>query len=576
MRRVTEVIDVWYDSGSMPFAQWGYPNVPGSKELFEANFPADFISEGIDQTRGWFYAMLAICTLVFDKPLPRPFRNCICLGLVHGEDGLKLSKRLKNYKDPKELFDKYSADALRWSLMAKNPPTTANRLTERNVEESQREILLRWYNVYSFFVIYANLDGFAPAHAPEALLQALDCEVTRAEFFRTGINEIADRISEAPGYRPPSKRGDLDRWILNALKQVSLDCRGALDNYETYPATRSLTQFLDGLSNWYVRRSRARFWASEWSQDKADAYWTLYECLIKFAQLMAPFTPFFADATWRNLAKPLPGAPESVHLSSYPEAQAAEIDAVLLTSMAAVRDAVNLGLSARRTANIKVRQPLGLCHIIVANDVMREALSGNMDLILDELNIKEMAFAENPEDYVLYEVKPNFKALGPRFGAKVKKIAGRLASSDGAALNRQLQQNNAITLEVDGETISLTEEEVDIRLQAKEGFTAAQSPDMVVVLSTHISEELRREGWARELIRGVQDLRKERGLAYDARITLTVCAADEALRAGIQEFQSAIAGEVLAEQFNYVDTAPKSAKTLDIDGLAVAVDIEIR
>ncbi|MCK5863085.1 MAG: class I tRNA ligase family protein, partial [Candidatus Hydrogenedentes bacterium] len=261
MRRVTEVIDVWYDSGAMPFAQWGYPHVPGSKELFETNFPADFISEGIDQTRGWFYAMLAISTIVFDKPLPRPFRNCICLGLVHGEDGLKLSKRLKNYKNPTELFDKYSADALRWSLTAKNPPTTATRLTERSVEESQREILLRWYNVYSFFVIYANLDGFVPTHAPESLLQTLGCEVTRAEFFKTEINELTDRISSTAGYRPPTERGDLDRWVLNALAQVTLDCRSALDNYETYPATRSLTHFLDGLSNWYVRRSRARFWA---------------------------------------------------------------------------------------------------------------------------------------------------------------------------------------------------------------------------------------------------------------------------------------------------------------------------
>ncbi|HDP35553.1 MAG TPA: isoleucine--tRNA ligase, partial [Candidatus Hydrogenedentes bacterium] len=573
MRRVPEVIDVWYDSGAMPFAQWGYPHQPGSQELLEANFPADFISEGIDQTRGWFYALLAISTLVFDKPLPRPFRNCICLGLVHGEDGLKLSKRLKNYKDPKELFDKYSADALRWSLMAKNPPTTANRLTERNVEEAQREILLRWYNVYSFFVIYANLDGFSPAHAPEALLQTLDCEVTRAEFFRAELNEIADRISNAPGYRPPAQRGELDQWILNALAQVARDCRAALDNYETYPATRSLTQFLDGLSNWYVRRSRARFWASDWSQDKADAYWTLYECLLKFAQLMAPFTPFFADTTWRNLVKPLPGAPKSVHLSIYPDVDAKEINTSLLASMEAVRDAVNLGLSARRTANIKVRQPLGLCHIIVANPAMRDTLLNHKTLILEELNIKEMAFVEKPEEYVEYEVKPNFKALGPRFGAKVKQIAGALAKSNGAVFNDQLQQNNAIELDVAGETISLTAEEVDVRLQAKEGFTAAQSANMVVVLSTQITDALRREGWAREFIRGVQDLRKERNLAYDARITLTVFTEDAQLKEALQQFESVIAGEVLAEECRYADAPPEAAKPLDIDGLAATVAI---
>ena len=576
MRRVSEVIDVWYDSGAMPFAQWGYPHAPGSKELFEANFPADFISEGIDQTRGWFYALLAISTLVFNKPLPRPFRNCICLGLVHGEDGMKLSKRLKNYKDPQELFDKYSADALRWSLMAKNPPTTANRLAERNVEEAQREILLRWYNVFSFFVIYANLDGFSPSHAPEALLQPLGCEVTRAEFFKTEINELSDRISEAPGYHPPAQRGELDRWILNALHQVALDCRAALDNYETYPATRSLTQFLDALSNWYVRRSRARFWASDWSQDKANAYWTLYECLLRFAQLMAPFTPFFADATWRNLTAPLPGAPASVHLSPYPKADANDVDMPLLEAMAAVRDAVNLGLSARRAANIKVRQPLGLCHIIVANSALRDALEHNMPLILDELNIKEMAFVENPEEYVLYDVKPNFKALGPRFGAKVKKIAAALAKGDGAAFYQELQETNAIALSLDGETISLSPEEVDVRLQAREGFTAAQSANMVVVLSIHISDELRREGWAREFIRGAQDLRKEKGLAYDARITLTVFVEDAALKGAIQQFESAIAGEVLAEECQYADSPPEQGKTLDIDGLTAVIGIETR
>ncbi len=576
MRRVSEVIDVWYDSGAMPFAQWGYPHAPGSKELFKANFPADFISEGIDQTRGWFYALLAISTLVFDKPLPRPFRNCICLGLVHGEDGMKLSKRLKNYKDPKELFDKYSADALRWSLMAKNPPTTANRLAERNVEEAQREILLRWYNVFSFFVIYANLDGFSPARAPEALLEALGCEVTRAEFFKTELNELSDRIAETPGYRPPAKRGELDRWILNALTQVALDARAALDDYETYPATRSLTQFLDGLSNWYVRRSRARFWASDWTQDKADAYWTLYECLLKFAQLMAPFTPFFADATWRNLTTPLSGAPASVHLSPYPKADANGVDTPLLEAMDAVRDAVNLGLSARRAANIKVRQPLGLCHIIVANPTLRDALEHNMPLILDELNIKDMAFAENPEEYVLYEVKPNFKALGPRFGAKVKQVAAALAKGDGAAFQCELQENNAITLSIDGETITLSAEEVDVRLQAREGFAAAQSANMVVVLSTLISDELRREGWAREFIRGVQDLRKEKGLAYDARITLTVFAEDAALQAAVRQFESAIAGEVLAEHCHYADAPPEPGKTLDIDGLSATIGIETR
>lgn len=575
MRRVSEVIDVWYDSGSMPFAQWGYPHAPGSRELFEQSFPADFISEGIDQTRGWFYALLAISTLVFDKPLPRPYRNCICLGLVHGEDGLKLSKRLRNYKDPKELFDKYSADALRWSLMAKNPPTTANRLTERNVEEAQREILLRWYNVYSFFIIYANLDGFCPTRAPEALLEALGCEVTRAEFFQTGLNEFNDRVSETPGYRPQEQRGELDRWILSELDKVTLDCRKALDNYETYPATRGLSVFLDGLSNWYVRRSRARFWASEWTQDKADAYWTLYECLLTFAQLMAPFTPFFSEVTWRNLTPTLPGAPASVHLSPYPKAEAGQVDAALIEAMAAVRDAVNLGLSARRTANIKVRQPLGLCRIIVASRSIREALHANASLLLEELNIKNLEFAENPEEFVSYEIKPNFKVLGPRFGAKVKQIAGMLAKGDGAAFFTQLQDKQVLTVQLNDESIDLSEDEVEVRMQSREGFAAAQGQNMVVVLSTQITEDLRQEGWAREFIRGIQDLRKERNLPYDARIQLAIATDDINLKAALQRFETAIAGEVLASDCVYVDNKPENARNIDVDAMTASVQITV-
>lgn len=566
MRRVSEVIDVWYDSGAMPFAQWGYPHLPGSNELFAQNFPADFISEGIDQTRGWFYALLAISTLVFDTPLPRPFRNCICLGLVHGEDGLKLSKRLKNYKDPKELFEKYSADALRWSLVAKNPPTNANRLTERNVEEAQREIMLRWYNVYSFFVIYANLDSFVPNDAPTEFLESMGCELGRERDWA--------QYSNQPNYRPKNERCELDRWILSELGRVILECRKALDNYEIYPATRALAAFLDGLSNWYVRRSRARFWAGEWTQDKADAYWTLYECLLKFAQLMAPFAPFFADVTWRNLAAVLPGAPHSVHLSIFPKEDPAEVDVELIEAMEAVRDAVTLGLSARRSANIKVRQPLGLCRIIVANDTLRQALEKNTALLLEELNIKAIEFAQNPEAYVSYEIKPNFKMLGPRFGAQIKQIAAQLAKSDGVTLFAQLQQQQSCILELGTETVSLSADEVEIRLQAREGFTAAQGQNMVVVISTEITEELRKEGWSREFIRGVQELRKDRNLPYDARIHLLIFAADPSLKAALQQFEMAIASEVLARTWTYVDTCANGMRSIDIDGMTAYVDIE--
>ena len=565
MRRVTEVIDVWFDAGSMPFAQWGYPHVPGSEELLNSHFPADFISEGLDQTRGWFYALLAISTVVFgeDKaPWPHPFKNCICLGLVHGEDGLKLSKRLRNYKDPNELFDAYSADALRWSLIAKNPPTTAIRLTERNVEEAQREMMLRWYNVYSFFVIYANLDGFDPFDAPDALLLGLGC---------ANAQPRANTGAARPAFAPAGERGELDRWILNELSRTVVAVRDAMDNYETYPAARALSEFLDGLSNWYVRRSRSRFWASEWSQDKTDAYWTLYECLLKLAQMMAPFTPFFAETTWRNLAGPLPGAPESVHLSNFPQADRETLDWSLIQDMTLTRDAVNLGLSARRTANLKVRQPLGHCQIILAADSHRDALLRHRELLLEELNIKEVAFSETPDEYVTYEVKPNFKVLGPKCGAKVKKVGAALSQGAGAAFYAQMRDTGAIRLDIDGETLELGGEDVDVRLQPKPGFAAAQSANMVVVLSTEITEELRHEGWVRDFVRIVQDLRKEQNVAYDARVEITVHAADGMLEDVLRRFEPAIMETVLARTVRYAEAPPEGGRTGETDAGDVTV-----
>ena len=567
MRRVPEVIDCWFDAGCMPFAQWGYPHLPGSEERLGERFPADFISEALDQTRGWFYALLAISTVVFGKkraPWPHPFRNCICLGLVLGEDGFKLSKRLKNYTDPKELFDKFSADALRWSFVFKNPPTTSTRLSERIVEEAQRELLIRWYNVYSFFVIYARLDGFDPAAAPAAVLR--EAAADPAAVTQDGDGGVAP-------YVPVAQRAELDRWILNELDRTVLEVRAALDGYETYPAARAVTAFLDGLSNWYVRRSRARFWAGEWTQDKADAYWTLYECLLKLARLAAPFAPFFSEVTWQNLAKPLPGAASSVHLATYPTADAATVDQRLLEDMAATRDAVNLGLSARRAENIKVRQPLALCELVLTDDAMQEGLRNHLGLIVEELNIKRVEFTSKPEEYVAYEVKPNFKVLGPKFGKKVKAIGNALRQGDGAAFFRQIQEG-AITLDVEGEAIELTGDDVEVRLAAKEGFAAAQGKNMVVVIATEITEELKREGWVREFIRIVQDIRKEQGLPYDARIRISAATSGQELAGVIEEYRDSIAGEVLASAIAVDTNAPAGAKAAAIDEHALHVLVE--
>ncbi len=543
MRRVTEVIDVWFDAGCMPFAQWGYPHLPGSDAQLQERFPADFISEAIDQTRGWFYALLAISTLVFGKEKagwPIPFKNCICLGHILGEDGLKLSKRLKNYADPKVVFEKYSADALRWSFISKNPPTNSSRLSERIVEESQRELLIRWFNVYSFFVIYANLDGFDPGQAPEAFFDGIS---GNSENSGTSMSQAA-ADTEAT-YVAADERSELDRWILHELNRTTLEITDSMDTYETYPAAKAITDFVDALSNWYVRRSRARFWASEWSQDKANAYWTLYECLLKLARLAAPFVPFFSEVTWRNLVKPLSGVVDSVHLASYPVADKACINYTLLDEMAATREAVTLGLNARRIENIKVRQPLQRCDLIVANITQRDGLERHRNLIMEELNIKELHFSDTPEAFVSYDVRPNFKVLGPRFGKQVQTIKKLLSEGDGAALYTQLQEGH-VTLELEGNTIQLSPDEIDVRLIAKEGFTAAQGHHMVAVLSTEITEALRNEGLCREIIRSLQDIRKEQGLAYDARIAVVYQTEANELQQVMASFAETIANEVLA------------------------------
>jgi isoleucyl-tRNA synthetase len=345
-----------------------------------------------------------------------------------------------------------------------------------------------------------------------------------------------------------------------------------MDNYELNPAARAIAGFIDGLSNWYVRRSRARFWASGWTEDKADAYWTLYECLLKLSRLAAPFLPFFSEVTWANLSKPLRGAAESVHLTSFPEADAGAIDHALLNAMDATREAVRLGLSARRQENIKVRQPLSLCELVVADEASKAGLEDHLDLIQEELNIKRVEFTAQADEYVSYEVKPNFKALGPKYGKQVKVIGKVLSEGNGAEFYNALQ-TGVLTLVIDGETIELSPEEVEVRLAAKAGFTAAQGRNMVVVLATEITDELKREGWVREFIHCVQSIRKDQDLAYDARIALTVQTEDAALAAVIEQYKAEIAGEVLATSITFGDAQGANATKIEDSEIAIAVSI---
>ena len=541
MRRVIEVIDCWWDAGSMPFAQWGFPHVEGSRDKLWERYPADFISEAIDQTRGWFYGLMSINTLLWgegsedayraggpEAEPPHPYKACITLAHVMGEDGKKMSKSKKNYREPGYIFDAYGADAMRWYFFSAQPPWTPVQFKEDNIRDAQRDFLVRLYNVFSFFNIYARIDGFDP-----------------------GLSS-----GSAPsGWRPPSERAELDRWILSELHRTTRRVREAMDGFENYPAAGALRDFVDGLSNWYVRRSRERFWRAEVDQDKWDAYNTLYEVLTTSAKLIAPFTPFFAERVYRNLVAE-PGAavgarvPESVHLCDYPEATEALIDEDLSRRMELVRQVVSLGHAARSDAGLKVRQPLAEVEVVLARPEDGTRVERHAALIAEELNVKTVAFAERADDYVSYELKPNFRALGPRFGKRVPRIAAAMRGLDGPAAaeaRATLAAGGAMRLEVDGETVDLGSEEVEVRLESKPGWSAAQGRAGVVVVDTAIDEALREEGLVRELIHHVQAERKAQDLPYQARIALHL-RLPEALAGLVERHGESLMAEVLADE----------------------------
>ena len=573
MRRVTEVIDCWFDSGAMPFAQWGYPAKEGSHEQFASQFPADFISEALDQTRGWFYSQLAISTLLFGenghgpaaggKPVefPHPFRNCIVLGLMLGEDGQKMSKSKRNYREPREIFDRYGADALRWYLFANQPPWTSIRYSEQAIKECIPEFLLRLWNCYSFFVIYANIDKFDPA-------ATIAGDVGQA---------TPEALSAAKAYRPIGERPEIDRWILSELHRTAAAATEAMDAYDNYGACARLNEFVDALSNWYVRSCRDRFWAGEMTEDKADAYWTLYECLVTTAKLIAPFTPFLAEALWQNLVvEPFGGrAAESVHLCDYPRADAAAIDETLSEQMGLAREIVSLGRSARMAAKLKVRQPLARVETILADPRHREWLERHAALVCDELNVKQAEIAENPEQYITYTVLPNMKLLGPRLGKNLPALRKKLSEADGGRLLAELEAEGKITLALPGGEISLDKDDIQIRLQAKDGWAAAQGKHCVVVLATELTDELIAEGRARELVRAIQDRRKDIGCEYTDRITVGIVTGSPEPRQAAEQFADYIRGETLTTQLDFKPIAGAESVELDVAGFAVALYVKV-
>ncbi len=593
MRRVSEVIDCWFDSGAMPFAQWGYPHQPGSAERFGDQFPADFISEALDQTRGWFYSLLAISTLLFGEgeetgdakpqaansesqipnqqiprpPFPHPFRNCIVLGLMLGEDGGKMSKSKRNYRDPEDIFNLYGADALRWFFFANQPPWTSIRYSEQAIKDCIPEFLLRFWNVYSFFVIYANIDGFDPAARVSGEVGQLGPDV----------------LATANGYRPNCERGELDRWILSELNRTVAAVVEHMDAYENFNACARLTEFVDALSNWYVRRSRDRYWSSEQSVDKLDAYWTLYECLLTTSKLIAPFVPFLAEAMWQNLAASTFGdrsdsrrPKESVHLCDYPAADVATIDEDLSRQMAMMREIVSLGRSARMGAKLKVRQPLSLVEVVLADDTHQPWLEQHAALIRDELNVKRVEFTQESEEYITYSVLPDLKRLGPRLGKRLPALRKKLAELDGGELLSKLKTDGSVSISLDDGPVELDMDDIQVRLQAKEGWAAAQGHSVVVVLATELTEELIREGLARELVRAIQDRRKEMGCEFTDRIAVGVATESRELRAAIEQFRDYIRGETLAVEIK-LDTIPDvESSEIQVAGYGTTLYVKVR
>ena len=524
-RRVKSVIDAWFDSGAMPFAQWHYPFE--NADVFEERFPAHFISEAIDQTRGWFYSLLAIATLVEDR---NSYRNCVVLGLLLDAEGRKMSKSLGNVLDPWAVLNVQGADALRWYLLTGGTPWDARRVSVDIIQEALRKYLLTLWNTYSFWVTYASLENFDPTQESAA----------------------------------PADRSEMDRWILAELDDTVRSVTDSLEGFDPARAGRRLDRFVDDLSNWYVRRSRRRFWRSKEDADTRAAFLTLWECLVATARLTAPFTPFVADEIFMNLTRPDSSEPESVHLAAWPEPDEAHVDDSLRRRMHVVRKLVALGRSARTEAKTRVRQPLQRALVVIppgeAGDL--EELS---ELVLDELNVKELDVTRGLEELVSYSVKPNFKQLGPRFGPQVKDIARTLAATDARSIVAEIEKRGEVDLEMNGQRVTLTAADIDVRVEGRAGYSLAQEGAYGVALDLDLTPELEAEGIAREVVRAIQELRKSSGLAVEDRIELWLASDNDKVASALKDHADYIAAEVLATQNHVGDPRPSDVATDEVD-----------
>ena len=530
MHRVPEVIDCWFDSGSMPFAQHHYPFE--NKELFERQFPADFISEAVDQTRGWFYSLLAISTLLFNKA---PYKNVIVLGHVQDENGQKMSKSKGNAVDPFDALEKYGADAIRWYFYVNSAPWLPNRFHGKAVVEGQRKFMGTLWNTYAFFVLYANIDQF-------------DATKYELEYNKLSV---------------------MDKWLLSKMNTMVKTVDTNLGNYRIPEAARALQEFVDDMSNWYVRRSRERFWAKGMEQDKINAYMTLYTALVTVSKAAAPMIPFMTEEIYQNLVRSVDqNAPESIHLCMFPEVNEDQIDTELEQNMEHVLKLVVMGRACRNTSNIKNRQPIGQMFVKAAFDLPEFY----QDIVADELNVKNVKFTDDVRDFTSYSFKPQLKTVGPKYGKMLGGIKAALNDIDGNAAMDELNATGALKLDVNGQEIELFKEDLLIDTAQIEGYESVNDNGITVVLDTNLSPELLEEGFVREIISKIQTMRKEADFEVMDRIKVTYEGSEKA-EAVFEKNNTLIAGEVLADEV--VKAQPDGyVKEWKINGEAVTMGVE--